>query len=150
MIRDSQQAEDLTQDTFVKAYRYFENFEQRSNPKTWLFNIAHNLTIDYIRKRKPISMVKDFFQNTKDHAPLPEDIVEIKESSAELYQALGRLKTSYREVILLRKVKGFTIQETSQILGWSESKVKMTLLRALAVLEKQLIKEGFEYESIPR
>lgn len=150
MINDCQQAEDLTQDTFVRAYQHYESFERRANPKTWLFNIAHNVTIDYIRKRKPINMIFEFFSTTRDSTPLPEEIIQIKETSLELYQALKSLKTSYREVILLRKVKGFTIQETSQILGWSESKVKMTLLRALAALEKQLLKEGFEYESITR
>lgn len=84
----------------------------------------------------------------KDPQPLPEEMVEIKESSQELYSALAKLKDSYREVIILRKIKEFSIEETSIILGWSESKVKSTLFRAIQALEKKLLKEGFLSEKI--
>ncbi|WP_231514889.1 RNA polymerase sigma factor [Oceanobacillus salinisoli] len=63
-----------------------------------------------------------------------------------MYKTLHRLKTSYRQVIILRKIEGFSIQETAQILKWSESKVKSTLFRALRTLEEQLKKGGTAYE----
>jgi RNA polymerase sigma-70 factor (ECF subfamily) len=145
MIHDYQQAEDLTHDTFIKAYKYYGSFERRANPKTWLFSIAHNITIDFIRKQKPVKLIKDMILTKKD-SNLLEDTIEVKESSRELYKALSKLKESYREVIIIRKIKGFSIQETSEVLNWSESKVKTTLYRAIPALEKQLIKEGFLYE----
>ncbi len=145
MTHDYQQAEDLTHDTFVKAYRSYDSFERNSSPKTWLYRIAHNLTIDAMRKRKPLFFFKNVFPTT-DPAPLPEEVVQIKESSRELYQALGQLKVTYREVIILRKIKALSIQETAEILQWSESKVKMTLKRGLEALEEQLIKEGIGHE----
>ncbi|MBO1914946.1 RNA polymerase sigma factor, partial [Microvirga sp. 3-52] len=98
-------------------------FQKKSKPKTWLFSIAHNNTIDYIRKQKPIKIFQEIFQTLKDSAPLTEDILEVRESSIELYKALSRLKSSYREVIILRKIKEFSIRETSEILNWSEGKV---------------------------
>lgn len=146
MVRDNQQAEDLTQETFIKAFRFYDTFERQANPKTWLFRIAHNLTIDFIRKQKPLELLKELVFLGKNTHSLPEEIVEIKESSTELYNALGRLKSSYREVIILRKIREFSIQETSEILNWSESKVKNILSRALPALEKQLLKEGFSHE----
>jgi len=146
MVKDYQQAEDLTHETFVKAYKYHHTFKRDSSVKTWLFSVAHNVTIDYIRKQKPIRLFKEVFTSKKDPNPLPEQIVQMKESSLELYEALANLKESYREVIILRKIKGFSIEETSKILDWTESKVKSTLNRALPALEKQLSKEGFVYE----
>ncbi|MCH1624593.1 RNA polymerase sigma factor [Ferdinandcohnia quinoae] len=146
MTRDYQEAQDLTQETFIKAYNKYEFFEGRANVKTWLFSIAHNVTVDFLRKRKPLRMIEVLFQAMKDHSPLPEDIIEMNDSIRELYKALGNMKASYREVIILRKIKEFSIQETSQILNWPESKVKITLHRALPVLEQQLKKEGFVYD----
>ena len=146
MVRDNQQAEYLTQETFIKAFRFYDTFERQANPRTWLFRIAHNLTIDFIRKQKPLELLKELVFPGKNAITLPEEVVEIRENSTELYNALGRLKSYYREVIILRKIKEFSIQETSEILNWSESKVKNILSRALLALEKQLLKEGFFHE----
>jgi RNA polymerase sigma-70 factor (ECF subfamily) len=146
MIKDYQQAEDLTHETFFKAFRHYNSFRQDSSPKTWLFRIAHNLTVDYLRKQKPIRLFMEVFRQKKDPSLLPEHIVEMKESSKELYLALETLKESYREVIILRKIKGFSISETSEILDWSETKVKSTLFRAIQSLEKILSKEIYQDE----
>jgi RNA polymerase sigma-70 factor, ECF subfamily len=143
LVKDYQQAEDLTHDTFVNAYLYYDSFKHHSNEKTWLFSIAHNLTVDFFRKRKPIMYFKELFILQKDNNPLPEEIIKIKENSYELYKALGEIKDTYRKVIILRKIQGFSIEDTAKILSWSESKVKSTLFRAIPVLRKQLIKEGF-------
>ncbi|USK62436.1 RNA polymerase sigma factor [Peribacillus asahii] len=151
MVKDYQQAEDLTHDTFVKAYLYYDSFKNHSSEKTWLFSIAHNLTVDFLRKRKPSIFFKEFFLSQKDNNNLlPEEIIKIKENSCEFYKALGEIKDTYRKVIVLRKIKGFSIEDTAKILSWSESKVKSTLFRAIPVLKKQLIKEGFLNEEAIR
>lgn len=143
MVKDYQQAEDLTHDTFVKAYLYYDSFKQHSSEKTWLFSIAHNLTVDFLRKRKPSLTFKEIFLFQRDNTRLPEELIQIKEESYELYKALGELKDTYRKVIVLRKIKGFSIEDTAKILNWSESKVKSTLFRAIPALKKQLLREGF-------
>ena len=142
MIKDVQQAEDLTQDTFMKAYKYISTKKEVTYPKTFLYRTAHNLTIDHIRKHAPIQMMKDFFTNKKDPGPSVESIIEVREASKELYTALLALKTSYRQVIILRKIEAFSIRETAHILNWSESKVKTTLFRGLQALENELDKGG--------
>ncbi|GGA60542.1 RNA polymerase sigma factor [Ornithinibacillus halotolerans] len=141
MVRDYQHAEDLTQETFVKAYKNKHSFKGESQPRTWLFSIAHNTTIDFLRKQKPIELIREMLPSLMDKNPLPEEMVEIEESTRDLYIALGNLKPAYREVIILRKIKGFSIEETSQILNWSEGKVKTTLYRAIPALKKQYGKE---------
>lgn len=150
MIQDYQLAEDLRHETFIKAFVHYDSFKGNSQVKTWLFSIAHNVTIDFIRKRKPLMFFKEVFLLKRDEHPLPDELIEIKESSYELYEALARLKDSYREVIILRKIKEFTIEETAAILGWSASKVKSTLFRAIQALEKQLTKEGYVHEGTIR
>lgn len=69
-------------------------------------------------------------------------MLQIREQSLEIYKALSTLKSTYREIIILRKLKEFSIEETAGILGWSEAKVKSTLFRAMRALEKELKKEG--------
>lgn len=146
MVRDREQAEDLTQETFIRAFNNYDTFERKANPKTWLFSISHNLAVDYIRKQKPLELLKELVLFGKNTPVFTEEIMEVRESSLELYHALNELKGSYREVIILRKLKEFSIQETAEILNWSQSKVKNTLSRALSALEKQLNKEGIVHE----
>jgi len=142
IIKDTQQAEDLTQDTFMKAYTYITRGKDVTYPKTFLYRIAHNLTIDYIRKNKPVQMIKDFFTNKEDPQPSVEAIIESQESSKELFDALSVLKMNYRQVIILRKVEEFSIRETAEILNWSENKVKSTLYRGLKALANEIDKGG--------
>lgn len=146
LIQDQQQAEDLTQDTFLKAYTYLESNRQVDYPKTFLYRVAHNLTIDYIRKHKPLQFMKDFFSHQKDPKASVESIVESRESSKILYDGLNSLKSSYRQVIILRKIEELSTRETGHILGWSESKVKSTLSRGMKSLQKHLTKEGVNDE----
>ncbi len=145
MVRDYQLAEDLTHDTFIKAYKHYDSFKGQSKVKTWLFSVAHHVTIDHLRKRKPLAYLKEILP-TPDLESLPEEVIELKEDSKELYEAIGKLKPSYRKVIMLRKIKEFSIKDTCAILNWSESRVKTTLYRALPALEKQLKKGGYSYE----
>lgn len=147
MLRDSHQAQDLTHDTFIKAYQYIARDNNIDYPKSFLFRTAHNLTIDHIRKNTPINIVKDIFMNKDKPQESTESIVEMKEEVNEVMSALQNLKVAHRQVIILRKIEGFSIRETAQILNWSESKVKSTMLRAITKLENELIKGGFINET---
>jgi RNA polymerase sigma-70 factor, ECF subfamily len=143
LLKDLHKAEDLVHETFTKAYEHLDNLQNLSNPKAWLYSIARNLSIDYLRRQNRYKMLLQILSFEDQVIPThPENILIIKESSEELYRALFNLKDKYREVILLRKMKSFTIAETCEILGWSESKVKNTLSRALKALEKEINKGG--------
>ncbi|MCD8510884.1 MAG: RNA polymerase sigma factor [Bacillus sp. (in: Bacteria)] len=148
MIGDDEQAKDLTHDTFIKAYKSVDSFKGEVSDKNWLYYIARNLTIDYIRKRKPLLFVLDSFSSIMANDQVPENIAILGEREEQLYRSLKKLKRSYREVVILRKIKELSIQETAEILDWNEGKVKITLHRALAALKEQMEREGFRYETL--
>lgn len=133
-------AEDLMQDTFVKAYTKANTYNGKSSVKTWLYTIARNTTMDFLRKKKNSHQQRENFM--KNQLLHNEPIINEYSESQELYTSLNKLKNSYVQVIMLRKIQGYSIKETGDILKWSESKVKTTLSRALICLEKQLIKDA--------
>ncbi|MDQ0271666.1 RNA polymerase sigma factor [Cytobacillus purgationiresistens] len=123
MVGDHELAKDLMQDTFIRAFTKIESFEGH-HIKSWLFRIARNLTIDYIRKKKPLAYIIDSISPIMTTDYSPEQILLFNETEKLLYIALNNLKRSYREIIILRKLKEFSISESCEILGWTESKVK--------------------------
>lgn len=150
MIKDYQQAEDLTQETFIKAFRKHYTFSHNSSTKTWLFSIAQNTTKDYLRKRNPLRHYFSLSLNERDVSPLPHQMMEMNEQEEIIFHALQNLKPNYRQVIIFRKLKEFSTKETAEILGWSESKVKSTLQRGIKELKNKLIEGGNDYEAIIR
>ncbi|KAB2330624.1 RNA polymerase sigma factor [Bacillus mesophilum] len=148
MVKDYQQAEDLTQEVFIRAYKKHHKFNNLSSVKTWLFRIAHNVSIDYLRKKRPIHLVQEFFQGKRAADFSPENILHMKERSKKLYEAIIDLKEPHRKVIILRKIKGFTLIETAEILNWTPNKVKAVQFRAMQALERKLSKEVYWHEKI--
>ncbi|GIN87411.1 ECF RNA polymerase sigma factor SigW [Heyndrickxia sporothermodurans] len=147
MISERDQAKDILQETFIRAFANYETFDGE-NEKSWLFRIARNLTIDYIRTKKPISYLLDFFPTLKSTEKNPEQITMLNETERQIYNSLNKIKHQYRDVIILRKIKEFSIVESAQILGWTENKVKVNLFRGMKALKKELEKEGFNNETI--
>ena len=149
MVGEREQAKDILQDTFIRAYQKHDSFNGE-HVKSWLFRIARNLTIDYFRRKKPISYFLDFIPAVKSTDHGPEQIALLNETERLLYLALSRLKRDYRDVIILRKIKEFSIAESAEILDWSENRVKVNLFRGMKELKKELEKEGFTSESLLR
>jgi RNA polymerase sigma-70 factor, ECF subfamily len=141
-------AEDLTQETFLKVYKHYDQFNGDSQMFTWLVKIARNVAIDYLRRVNRLrffSLDKYVVQSCQ---PSPVEIIVKGEKTTLLYKTIKSLKLSYQEVLILRKIKEFSIKETAMILGWSESKVKITTSRAMAALKKELKRRGELIEEI--
>ena len=143
LVRHKECAEDLTQETFYKAYKGLDSFNNQASIKTWLLKIARNVTYDHFRR----SGILKFLTFEKEHdietkVLSPERTYEKKEQLTKMYNSLYKLKKDYQEVILLRKIQECSIQETAYILGWSEAKVKMKMTRALVALKKEFHQEG--------
>ena len=133
LVKESYLAEDLVQETFIKAYLKAGTFKGSSSVKTWLYSIAYNLTMDFFRKKKSRYELQDQYINSQDWGKLLWDI-RSWEVNRELISSINNLKSSYRKVIILRKLNGYSVKETGEMLNWSENKVKVTLSRAISYL----------------
>jgi RNA polymerase sigma-70 factor, ECF subfamily len=140
LVHDKEVAEDLTQDTFIKAYKNWDQFNGESHLFTWLFRISRNVTIDYLRKKRLLTFFSIEKYQFESNQQTPLEIVMKGERMTTLYEAIRNLKLSYQEVLILRKIKEFSIKETAEILNWNENRVKITTSRAIAALKKELTK----------
>jgi len=149
MLNDQAEAEDVLQETFIKALRSLENFEGRSNLSTWLYRIAVNESLMVIRKRKPeISMKQDDAGDEEnegisvsqivDWCCLPESEFLTNETRGVLADAIQKLSENLRTVFILRDIEGLSIIETAQALELTETNVKTRLLRARMKLREEL------------
>ncbi|MBS8264377.1 RNA polymerase sigma factor [Mesobacillus boroniphilus] len=146
MMGDRQCCEDLVHDTFLRAFKSFEKFENRTNVNTWLFSIAKYLVIDEIRKRRRKRVFSLFSKDPEIQSPFNiEQYIENKDTIERTLEAIQQLKPNYRLVITLKKIEECSTKEIAEILGWSESKIRKTLSRGLAALKKKNDEEGGGY-----
>jgi RNA polymerase sigma-70 factor (ECF subfamily) len=147
MLGDSADAEDVLQNTFLKALQHLPDFEGRSSLSTWLYRIAANEALMMLRKRRPTIPLDenpddtdDGFMPTQftDWCCLPEQEFLTDESKHHLDEAIQRLPETLKVVFLLRDIEGLSIRETSEALGLSETAVKTRLLRARLHLRESL------------
>ena len=134
---DKALAEDLMQETFIRAYNGRKSFREQANTLTWLRTIARNLVYDDLKRKKIIQ----FITLNKQHQPIsveltPEQLLDTKEETRQLYEAIAHLKFEYRATIVLRKIEELSIKETAEILGWNEAKVRNNTERGLKQLQK--------------
>ncbi|NRG47016.1 RNA polymerase sigma factor [Bacillus sp. CRN 9] len=148
LVNNRATAEDLTQESFIKAYQSFNQFNEESQLYTWLVKIARNTAIDYIRKKSKYRFLPFDLKNLYSEQQSPDEILLKGEKITILYEAINRLKMDYREVIVLRKIKEFSIKESAEILNWKEDKVRITTLRAIKALKKELKKRGEGFEEV--
>lgn len=147
MLGDSADAEDVLQNTFLKALQHLPDFEGRSSLSTWLYRIATNEALMLLRKRRPTIPVDENADDEDegflpaqftDWCCLPEQEFLTDESKTYLDEAIQRLPETLKVVFLLRDIEGLSIRETSEALGLSETAVKTRLLRARLHLRESL------------
>ncbi|HEY6071873.1 MAG TPA: sigma-70 family RNA polymerase sigma factor [Anaerolineales bacterium] len=148
MLNNEQDAEDILQSTFLKAWQSLPGFQGRSSVLTWLHRIAVNEALMLIRRRKPqVQISEEAGENAEDMAVpvqltdwccLPEKDFLSAESKHALNEAIAALPEKLRVVFVLREIEGFSIQETGQILDLTETAVKTRLLRARLHLRESL------------
>jgi RNA polymerase sigma-70 factor, ECF subfamily len=132
-------AEDLTQEVFIRVLNNLSNIHSINNLKTWIFSIAKHVAIDHYRKRRFSSLFTDgFFNRIISTEKEPNDLFEQNEMKRLVHAAISKLKPNYRAVVILRGINEFSIKETSEILQCKESKVKVDYHRALKELKKKL------------
>jgi RNA polymerase sigma-70 factor (ECF subfamily) len=151
MVRDRELAEDLAQETFVKALNAVESYRPEFKFSSWIFKIANNVAIDHLRRRELSTLSLD----GSPHAATPEAIqatalqlgdrqetaleeLEARELGGEIEQAIGRLRPEYRACILMRHVEGRPYEEIATMLDLPLGTVKTYIHRARNELRQYL------------
>ena len=152
MVRDAQLAEDLTQEVFVKAFGALGTYDHRRKFSSWLFKIAHNATIDHLRKRRlrtePLAGTKhdggEWVELLEDTTVQnPEQVRQRAELAEMLESAIAGLRANHREVMLLRHREELSYQEIADITGSSLGAVKTQLHRGRKELAEILRRSGW-------
>lgn len=148
IFNNQSDAEDMTQDTFIKIYKNLYKCEGKESIKTWIYTIAYNTCIDEVRKRKGknnISIDMDiegeennFSLTLPSNEPTPETALLNKEGLLEIEQAINSLNEINKTLIFLRDIKGFSYNEISKITGLNIGTVKSKLNRARNTLKNIL------------
>ncbi len=142
-------AEDLTEDTFVKIAIKRPHFSGKSTFKTWLYTIARNVAIDYLRRNsKFISHSVDEYSNYLSEETSVEKEYLIKEQKIMLHRTMRKLKPDYFQILYLIYFEDFTNGEAAVIMKKSKKQIENLVYRAKQTLKSELEKEGFEYEEL--
>jgi RNA polymerase sigma-70 factor, ECF subfamily len=151
MTGNQQDAEEIVQETFLRAYRALGRFELRSNFSTWLYRIAVNRTLDFLNTRKTQMNSKETYQITDNPGqeegnqvqlpatePGPERLLLSAEMKRKIAGAMGLLTPAERVAFTMRHMEGRSIEEISQALNLKTNAAKNSVFRAVQKLRQQL------------
>jgi RNA polymerase sigma-70 factor (ECF subfamily) len=140
MIRDPELAADLTQDAFVKAYRAYDSLEKPENARAWLYQIAHRVALDHIRRQKIVRFLP-WTGESRGAVPSAEHLVMEGRLSGDLQRALERIPERQRAALLLAELHDLTGLELAAALGVSHVAARALLTRARESLRQALAVE---------
>lgn len=140
MIRDGDLAADLTQDAFIKAYRAYDTLEKGENARAWLYQIAHRVALDHIRRRKIVKFIP-FTGEARGSSPSAERLAMDGRLSGPLERAMARIPERQRAALLLAEVHDLTGLELAAALGISHVAARALLTRARQGLREALASE---------
>jgi RNA polymerase sigma-70 factor, ECF subfamily len=145
IVGDPALAEDLAQETFVKAFRNLSGFDTTRRLSSWLFRIAHNTALDALRRARPSTVpFDDASAESRQAATLPADPVEQGALRAALDAAMAALRPDHRAAVALRYEEGRSFEEIGQILRIPEATARSHVHRARKVLLGQLKEAGWD------
>lgn len=146
IVKDDSDAEDILQDTYLKAYEKLGQFQNRSQFSTWIIRILINNANATLNKRKRFDKsvpAEDAYLNTPDSFPQNPDFqMSNNELKKILEQAIDNLPETLRGVYIMREVEGFSVAETSECLNITQENVKTRLHRAKTILKDELYKKS--------
>ena len=148
------EARDIVQDTFLRAYRALPGFKGQAKFSSWLYRIALNLCRDWIRKQRRTPTVQtpegmDLIELASEQGPVEsiEELVSRRQMSEAVAIAMKRLPEEQRTAIVLKEYHGLTFQEIAELQGCPLSTVKTRLYQGLSVLRRQLNASGMTRQS---
>lgn len=142
VISQREEAEEVAQDVFIKAYRTLRSFKGESKFSTWLYTIAYRTAIDYARKKKyPISSIEredGVLQIADTNSPMPNEKMQQSNLRELLNKQIKNLKPEAASVVTLHYLQEKSVKEIAEITGLSLSNVKVKLFRAREALKNSL------------
>ena len=151
MTGNAQDAEDMAQEAFLKAYNSLDSFRGESKFSVWLYRIVSNLCLDFLRrqKRRPassLSVEDDEGEETQldipDVSQSPEELLERRLTREAVRQGLSQLPAEQRQILLLREIQGLSYEEIGQALSLEPGTVKSRIFRARKRLCAFLLADG--------
>lgn len=143
MLGNREDALDLTQEIFVRAYQKINKYNYKSSFSTWLYRIATNLCIDELRKRKnninPIPLDDALYMADSN---TPEDIAIMNDRKKQVWDALDSLKEKERAIIILKDIEGLSYNEIAEVFDCSLGRVKSRIHEARQKLKTVLERNG--------
>ncbi len=150
MVRDPTVAEDLAQESFIKVFGHLAAYDPKYKLASWILKIAHNTTIDYLRRPRPAAVSLDERDEHGDarfaepaSGPTPLALLERKELADVLDMAIDTLRPEYREVVVLRFQEELSYEEIADVLDLPLGTVKSYLHRARAELAEAITRAGW-------
>lgn len=143
MTKNPQTAEDLLQEVFLKVYEQLEKFDQKGSFKSWLYRVAINHCLDYLRKKK--IQTEEIEEASVRSNDTPEVVLLQNEKCRELEKLVSLLPEDERNILLLRYANELSYVEISETLGISLADVRNKLHRAKKKLRKNVLQGGYIY-----
>jgi RNA polymerase sigma factor (sigma-70 family) len=142
VVKNREDAEEVAQDAFIKAYKYLANFKGESKFSTWLYTITNNTSISFLRKKKLVIHSLDnekVFETAENHdSGMRSDTVEQKSKLAMVNKAINLLNTDDAQIITLFYKAEQSLEETAQVLGIEVNAAKVRLYRARTRLKEKM------------
>ena len=158
MVNNREDAADLAQEAFLKAWQGLKSFQGDSAFSTWLYRLTTNVCIDFIRKQKrrqdiePVVSLDDgevSWAQPADHSQDPQHRLEREEISRAVARGLEQLPDHQRQVLVMREMSGLSYQEIAEKLSLDLGTVKSRIARARLALRKILLSEGNIFDRPP-
>jgi RNA polymerase sigma-70 factor (ECF subfamily) len=138
LISEREEANDQAQEIFIKVFQNLRKFRERSRFSTWLYRIAYNHCIDYLRgSHRKLNMVN--LDQIPDTVGEPDDPLEIEQDERALIEVLRELNSSDQLLVMLYYYENQSVREIAEITGLSESNVKMRMFRLRKKIRQELI-----------
>jgi RNA polymerase sigma-70 factor (ECF subfamily) len=152
-LQNIEDAEEVTQDVFVKVYHSLTHFQQKSSYKTWIYRITINQCLDFTKKKNSRKRYYLFGQKSENEREYlnttnfehPGILMENQEAAAQLFAVINTLTENQKTAFLLSKLDGLSNPEIAEIMELSISAVESLIFRAKATLQEKLAKKFIEY-----